>query len=165
MSAYTQIYLHLVWSTKFREPLITPEIEPHLYAYLINKAVQLGCPVMAVGGISDHLHLLLRFSCTITIAKLVADLKGGSSYFVNSELLKNKGFRWQVGYGVFTLRREGIVTVKSYIDRQKEHHQQNHLNQEWEQCSNDSLGFKWPSDRWEPLRPEDIRSPEGGSLL
>ena len=79
---YTQLYLHCVWATWDRLPLITPAIESRVYAAVAAKAHELKCEVLAIGGIEDHVHLLVRLPTTLTIADLLKGVKGASSHFV-----------------------------------------------------------------------------------
>jgi REP element-mobilizing transposase RayT len=129
---YTQLYLHLVWSTWDRLPLITPEIEPRVYAAIAEKVRELGCEPYAIGGISDHVHLLLRFTTTITIAQITKEVKGSSSHLVTHVITPEEFFKWQGGYGAFTIRKSEVPIVKAYILNQKQHHHAGTLIKDYE---------------------------------
>ena len=97
-----QIYLHIVFSTKNREPLISGDTLPRLHAYLAGAGNAIGCPVVIVGGVADHVHLLLRLSRSITISDTLKSLKTESSKWMKSAAAC-PGFAWQAGYGVFSV--------------------------------------------------------------
>lgn len=116
------LYVHLVWTTWDRLPLITPEIERPLYRHLESEAGRRGCKVIALNGIADHVHLLVELPTTIAIADLVKNLKGISSHFVNETLRPEAVFKWQASYSAFTVSRWDVSKVVGYIKNQKEHH-------------------------------------------
>ena len=78
---------------------------------------------MAIGGTLDHVHLLVRFPTTLSVAKLAKEVKGVSSHLVTHVLRPGEFFKWQGGYGAFTLRKKDVPVVQRYIQKQKEHHQ------------------------------------------
>jgi putative transposase len=119
---WTQCYAHIVWATWKRAPLLTAELQPRLYAELQHQASQLGAEVLAIGGIEDHVHVLVRFPPTLALAQLVQRLKGGSSHFVTHVLKWPDAFKWQGGYGVFTLTRRAVPDVRAYVLNQRQHH-------------------------------------------
>lgn len=121
-SAFTQVYLHLVGATWDRMALITPTIREPLYRSLEAKSLSLGVDTLGVGGVDDHVHMLVRFPTTLAIGDFVGNVKGASSHFVTHELGRRDLFRWQGGYGVFSLSRRGVPMVQEYIANQQEHH-------------------------------------------
>ncbi len=130
---FTQLYLHCVWATWDRLPLITPLIERAVYAAVLDKCLELKCEGLAIGGMPDHVHLLVRFHTTIAIADLLKEIKGSSSHLVTHKVTPDQLFKWQGGYGAFTIRKSEIPSVQAYIERQKEHHTQNSLWADFEQ--------------------------------
>jgi putative transposase len=122
MGAYVELYLHAVWATWKRLPLITPEIRPRVYASLAHHVQSLGGDVIAIGGIEDHVHVLARCPAAVSVADYVGKLKGGSSYFVTQILRHPEFFKWQGGYGAFSLSRRGIPAVRGYVLNQEQHH-------------------------------------------
>lgn len=118
-----EIYLHLVWTTWERQPLITSDIERRLYRQLEGEARNCGCVVLSMGGIEDHVHLLVEMPPTICISNLVKQLKGVFSLFVNEELQPPSHFKWRGSYAAFTVSRWDVSKIKKYIAQQKEHHQ------------------------------------------
>lgn len=128
-----RLYLHLVWATWDRLPLITPEIERRMYRCIESEAQGQGCTILALNGVADHVHLVVSFPTTITIANLVKQVKGVSSHFVNEVLAPPVQFKWQGSYGAFTVSRWDVDKIVEYVKRQKEHHAANELRLEWEE--------------------------------
>jgi putative transposase len=127
------LYLHLVWATWDRLPLITPDIERPLFRCIQSEARAQGCDILALNGVSDHVHLLVRLPSTVTIANLLRQVKGASSHFANEILRADGSFKWQGTYGAFTVSRWDLDRVIAYVERQKEHHGANDLCAEWEE--------------------------------
>jgi len=126
------LFLHLVWATWDRLPLITPDIERRLYRNIESEARKQGCTVLALNGTEDHVHLVVIFPTTITIADLLKQVKGVSSHFVNETLRPPAQFKWQGSYGAFTVSRWDVDRIKEYVKHQKEHHQSGELVPEFE---------------------------------
>ena len=116
------VFVHFVWATWDRLPLITPEMEERLYRNIAASAVSLGCKVLAVNGVTNHVHVLLSLPSTVTIAGVVKKMKGASSHFVNDQLQPATGFKWQGHYGAFSVSRWDLPKLIAYIENQKEHH-------------------------------------------
>ena len=119
---YICMYVHFVWSTARREPLITPTIERRLHRYIQGVCLKLGCKPLASGGTTDHVHLLLSVSATITLADIMEQVKGSSSHFASEELLDGEWFAWQEGYGAISVSPHDKARVIRYINNQKQHH-------------------------------------------
>jgi putative transposase len=130
---FTQLYLHCVWSTWDRLPLISLDLEQPIYAAILAKCAELKCPVIAIGGMPDHVHLLVRLHTTVTVADLLKETKGASSHLMTHKVRPGEFFKWQGAYGAFTVSQSIVPTVKAYIERQKAHHAENNLREEWEQ--------------------------------
>jgi putative transposase len=116
------IYVHLVFSTKNREPSIRPEIEDELRAYLGGVLRELESPMLCVNGTQDHIHILLRLGRKIALADLVEEIKKRSSKWIKTKGPEYRDFYWQNGYGAFSIGQSGVEDLKRYIGRQKEHH-------------------------------------------
>lgn len=116
------LHVHLVFSTKYREPHITPDLAPRLYAYLGGIARRADSPLVAVGGIADHVHLLVLLGRQTCAADLVRDLKANSSAWVHEMFPERARFAWQGGYGAFAVSKSNVEAVRAYIARQEEHH-------------------------------------------
>lgn len=118
-----RIYYHIVWTTKNREPLITPELETPLFGYIVGKANELGAIIHAINGTEDHVHLVISIPPKFAVADVVRQLKGASSHRINEASGKQAAFGWQRGYGVFSLGGKQLPEAIDYVSRQKEHHQ------------------------------------------
>ncbi len=129
---YTQLYLHLIWSTWDRLPLITDLIEQRLYAALAVKCRNLNCEPLAICGVADHVHMLIRLHPTVAVATLAKEIKGASSHLVTHEIIPAQFFKWQGSYRAFTIRKSDVPQVKAYIQNQKQHHAEHQLQMEWE---------------------------------
>ena len=129
---WTQLYLHLVWSTWKRAPLITPQLQPRIYAVLQHQASQLKADVIAIGGIEDHVHVLLRFPTNVATSTLVQRLKGASSHFVTHVLRSQEAFKWQGAYGAFTLTKRAVPHVREYVLNQEARHRDGRLYRDLE---------------------------------
>ena len=110
----SEIYLHLVWATRERQPLITPTIQERLYPFLEMQAKHLECHVLAMGGMPDHIHLVVRTPTAVCVAQLMKLAKGSSSAFVNDLTNRTPYFRWLEGYGVFSLCRPLLGKIIRY---------------------------------------------------
>jgi putative transposase len=121
-SNFTQMYVHCVWATWNREPLITSEIQPMIYAAIGQQCQMLKCSVIAVGGVEDHIHLLVGFPPTLAISALVKQVKGSSSHLANGHT--DRFFKWQGAYGAFMVSHRSLDRVADYIRNQPIHHQQ-----------------------------------------
>ena len=146
---FTQLYLHCVWSTWDRLPLITPKVERRLYEAIIAKCREHKCLPIRVGGIESHIHLLARLHTTIAVATLVKEIKGSSSHLMTHEITPGEFFKWQGAYGAFTLRYAEVPIVKEYIVCQKQHHRDNTLRVEWEKseiADEEELGLEQLTD-------------------
>ena len=117
------VYLHLVFSIKERRPFLKDQIlRSECHAYLGGISKKLDCPVILVGGVEDHVHILARESRSIAQADWVKELKRASSLWIKERDPAAKEFAWQAGYGVFSVSFSHLEKVTEYIARQEEHH-------------------------------------------
>ena len=122
---YASIFIHCVFSTKERRPLIPADRTAELYAYLGVIARGEGFSLIAAGGTTNHLHLLLELPPPCTLARAIQKLKGSSSRWMGD------GFSWQQGYGAFSVSPSQLEVVKGYIKNQEEHHRKRDFEQEF----------------------------------
>lgn len=127
----SHVVVHVVFSTKDRFPCLGASIRPGLHAYLATVARNAGCDCDRAGGVSDHVHLAIRLSRTITIAQLVETLKTSSSKWVKTQTKELGGFSWQRGYGCFSVGPADLKALCAYIDRQEEHHRSRTFQEEF----------------------------------
>lgn len=114
--------MHLVFSTKGREPWIVPAIEERLWARLGGIAKQHGMAPLRIGGVEDHVHALIGLPPTLAVSRVAQLLKGASSHWVHDTMPELAGFAWQDGYGAFTVSHSALAEVAAYIRSQREHH-------------------------------------------
>ena len=122
--AHTHIncLLHVVFSTKNRAPLIAPTWRPRLHGFLSSIAADRKFPAVIVGGVEDHVHLLISLPADRPICDCARLLKGTSSKWVNDQFFPDRSFAWQAGYGAFSVSQSQIEVVTNYIRNQAEHH-------------------------------------------
>src|ERR1044072_6894110 len=118
----SSILIHLVFSTKNREPFITPEIESELHPYMATIFREVKSPSLTIGGTSDHIHTLFSLGRVITIADVVEEVKTNTSKWIKTKGREFRDFHWQRGYGAFSIGQSGVEGLKRYIRNQKEHH-------------------------------------------
>lgn len=130
-NSYTQILIHYIFSTKKREKLIIPKVEKRIWQYMGGIAQKNKIIPYSIGGVEDHVHLLLSLPKTIAISEAIKLIKGGSSLWIHSEFPELKDFAWQEGYGAFSIGYSGLNNVKRYIENQKEHHRRKTFKEEY----------------------------------
>ena len=120
--------MHVVFSTKERRKTIPPEMKERLWSYTAGICKHQNLFVHAIGGMEDHIHLLLQFPATIAIAEAIKTIKANSSGWMSDEI---GNFRWQVGYGAFSVSRSNIAAVIRYIQNQEKHHRKMTFEEEF----------------------------------
>ena len=150
MAQYSQLFVHLVFAVKSRECLITPEVEARLYPYITAIVNRRKHELIAIGGVSDHIHILVRMHPAQSVSDLVRDIKTNSSHMINVERLTRKAFAWQTAYGAFTHSLSQVPQVKRYVLNQKEHHRAKtfkeemlHILEELGIPHSEEYGFLW----------------------
>lgn len=124
-------YVHIVFSTKYRQPMIVAPFEQELHSYLGGICKRLECQPIKIGGYTDHVHILCMLSKKIALMKLLEEVKSHSSKWMktNDESLSN--FYWQDGYGAFSVNPAGVDRVTAYISNQHEHHRKKTFQNEY----------------------------------
>jgi putative transposase len=118
-----QIYLHIVFSTKGRRPFLADQgLRGEMHKYLGGACNNLHCPVLRVGGVADHVHILCRLGRTISVADFVKELKRDSSQWAKAQGPDLADFYWQSGYGVFSVSPGHVDALRDYIANQEQHH-------------------------------------------
>ena len=120
---YSCLINHIIFSTKHRRPLIVPDLRPRLYDYIGGIIRKHQGTLYEIGGMPDHLHLLLRMHQDMPVSDLVRDIKSSSSGWIHQTFEKMHEFQWQDGYGVFSASKSQMNRIKSYIQGQATHHQ------------------------------------------
>ncbi|HNQ21604.1 MAG TPA: IS200/IS605 family transposase [Phycisphaerae bacterium] len=129
--AWTQNFYHTLFGTKDRTGLITPEWETHLYPFMGGIVRDLGCMLLTINGMPDHVHLLIRYRADLSHSDLLQQIKGRSSKWINETFPLPGRFAWQEGYGGFTVSRSAVPAVEAYIAGQKEHHRRQDFRSEF----------------------------------
>lgn len=128
--SYNRLWIHAVLVTKFRRPLIGSKIESKVYSYLKEELKKMKCQPTIINGVSDHIHILFILNPDKSVADVIKQLKGGSSYFINSQKLLSTKFQWNRGYGAFSVSQSGSIPVFNYIKEQKQHHEKVKIGEE-----------------------------------
>ena len=115
-------YSHIVFSTRNREALISTEFEPRLFEYLGGIVRDKGAIALAIGGMPDHVHLIIRDSKSVADIELMKELKGASSKWMNANAGIPGKFAWQADYGWFSVSPGGLGHALNYVKNQKNHH-------------------------------------------
>ena len=120
--SFTSIHVHCVFSTKNREPWIHHSLRPTLYQIMGGIANKNKVKILAIGGIEDHIHILLSLSPVLSLSNVMQFLKAGSSHWIHETFPESAYFSWQEGYGAFSIGVSQIKKTKQYISNQEEHH-------------------------------------------
>ena len=127
-----QNYIHIVFSTQSRKTFLKDgPFRDRVHRYLVGICKQLKSPVLMVGGVEDHVHLLCRLDKTINLADLIRDLKRDSSKWIKREEPQLSSFHWQKGYGAFSISPSHVDALKEYIAGQEEHHRRETFQDEF----------------------------------
>ncbi len=124
------LMVHVIFSTKNREPLITPEIEPELFAYIGGILKNHDSRLLDAGGTADHVHLLVSQSKNVALSSLMKDVKKDSSSWIKTKGRNFRNFHWQDGYGGFSIGKSDIPGLKRYVANQKQHHRKRSFQEE-----------------------------------
>jgi len=126
--SYCQILVHSVFSTDGRQNLIPESLQDRLWAYIGGTAKKEGVRVIAVGGISNHAHVFFALPATITLAKVIMNIKANSSRWMGEQGMR---FGWQKGYGAFSVSSSHVDAVTKYVKHQREHHRKRSFEDEF----------------------------------
>ncbi|MGJ1364317.1 IS200/IS605 family transposase [Sphingobacterium spiritivorum] len=127
----SKMYVHIIFHTKYNQPLIRPEVEKELYAYIGGIIKENDSVPVKINGTQDHIHILAIMSKNIALAKLVEEIKRNSSRWIKSKGAKYEQFAWQGGYAGYSVSQSVVGRVKKYIENQKEHHKTKSFRDEY----------------------------------
>ena len=130
-NTFTSLHYHMVFSTKNLERWITSDVEERIWAYLGGIAKENKVHPIQIGGVEDHVHLLLGAPASLAPSKIAQLIKGGSSAWIHDTFPNMKRFAWQDGYGVFSVSKSNIPEVVDYIRGQREHHRTRTFQEEY----------------------------------
>ena len=126
-----RLHIHLVFSTKNRERIITDDVRSPLHAYMATVLQNLGCAPVLINSVEDHAHLLFDLARTVSISQVVEEVKKSSSKWIKTQGQEFAGFAWQAGYGAFAVSESNVGTVRTYIANQREHHRTKTFQEEY----------------------------------
>ena len=129
-----RLHIHLVFSTKYREPLLDDAVRDGLHRYLAGVLQAMGCPTTLISSVEDHVHILFELGRTMAVSAVVEKVKVSSSRWMKSQGSRYGGFAWQNGYGAFAVSASDVGQVRAYLDSQREHHRQNTFQDEYRQA-------------------------------
>jgi REP element-mobilizing transposase RayT len=129
--SYVSSYFHCVFATKDRRPMLTPALRERLWPFLGGIARQNGMKSIVVGGVQDHVHMLLSLPPTLSISKAMQLIKGGSSKWVHDTFPEHRLFSWQIKYGAFAVSISQLDRIIAYINAQEEHHRKMTFQEEF----------------------------------
>ena len=118
----SKVILHIIFSTKDREPWFGLDVRPRMHAYLATVCRDLGAEVVRVGGVADHVHIVTTLPRTVSQAQLIEEIKKTSSKWIKTLDVRYRSFFWQRGYGAFSVSPSQLKAVLEYVDTQQEHH-------------------------------------------
>lgn len=127
----SRVIIHLIFSTKDREPWLDRETRPRMHAYLATVCRDLGAEAHRVGGVADHVHVITTLPRTLSQAEMIEKVKKTSSKWIKSLGPKYRGFYWQRGYGAFSVSPSQLDAVVAYVDDQQEHHRSRSFQEEY----------------------------------
>jgi REP element-mobilizing transposase RayT len=130
-NTFTSLHYHVIFSTKNREPWIRQDIEQRVWSYLGGIARENDMKALLVGGIENHVHLLLGIPAAVSVSKALQLIKGGSSGWMKESFPGMGGFAWQDGYAAFTVSKSQLAEVETYIRGQREHHRVKTFEEEY----------------------------------
>src|SRR3954447_23673245 len=108
-NTYTSLHYHFVFSTKHRDPWISEEIESRVWEFMGGIARENGLKPILIGGMPDHIHMAVGGSTTLTIGRMLQQIKGGSSKWIKEAFPRMRGFAWQDGYGAFSVSKSNLA--------------------------------------------------------
>ncbi len=127
----SKVILHVIFSTKNREPWLGSDVRPRMHAYIATVCRDLGAELVRVGGVADHVHIVTTLPRTVSQAQLVEQIKKASSKWIKAPDARYRGFFWQRGYGAFSVSPSQLDAVLQYIDSQQEHHRTRTFQEEY----------------------------------
>ena len=126
-----RLHVHLVFSTKNREPFITDAVRASLHAYMATVLRNSGCPAVLINSAVDHMHILFELGRTVAVSAAVEEVKTSSSKWLKTQGPEFSRFAWQTGYGAFSVSESNVAAVRDYIANQAEHHRVKSFQEEY----------------------------------
>ena len=130
--SFNKIWIHAVWSTKERYPLIIPSVEKKVYDMMSKEFLEAGCPVRIINGMPDHVHSMFLLNPNKAVTEIIKHVKGSCSNEVNKLNITKEKFAWQTGYAAYSVSESATEKVFHYINNQKKHHEKITFQREYE---------------------------------
>lgn len=130
-NTYTQLYIQIVFAVKYRRCLIDYEWKEELHKYISGIIQRYNHKVIAINGMSDHIHIFIGMKPAQSLSQLVQFIKEDSCKWINEQKLVHSKFQWQLGYGAFSYSQSHIATVATYIENQEHHHKEKSMRKEY----------------------------------
>ena len=132
-NSYNKIWIHAIWATKERIPLIHSAVENKIHQFIAEQLREHGCPVRIINGMPDHIHCLFLLNPQKSITDVVKQIKGSSSHFINQNNIISDKFSWQSGYAAYSVSESVLEKVYQYIKNQKQHHLKKTFQEEYDE--------------------------------
>jgi REP-associated tyrosine transposase len=129
--SHSKVILHIIFSTKDREPWLDSYVRPRVHAYLATVCRDVGAEVVRVGGVADHVHIITTLPRTLSQAQFIEQIKKASSKWIKELDARYRGFFWQRGYGAFSVSSSQLNAVLQYVESQEEHHRTRTFQEEY----------------------------------
>jgi putative transposase len=126
-----RLCVHLVFSTKHRDPFLQDSIRKDLHAYMATVLKNMECPALIINSVEDHIHILLDLGRTISISYVMEHVKKTSSKWLKTQSQTLSNFAWQSGYGAFAVSESNVAAIRQYIETQREHHRKITFQEEY----------------------------------
>lgn len=130
--SFNKIWIHAIWATKERTPLIHANVENKIYSFISEQLQEQGCPARIINGMPDHIHCLFLLNPQKSTAEVIKQIKGSSSHFINQNNIIPEKFSWQTGYAAYSVSESVVEKVFQYIKTQKQHHQKKSFKIEYD---------------------------------
>jgi putative transposase len=127
----SKVILHIIFSTKNREPWLDSDVRPRMHAYLATICRDLGTEIVRVGGVADHVHIVTILPRTVSQAQMIEQIKKASSKWIKALGSPYRGFSWQRGYGAFSVSPSQLDAVLQYVETQQKHHRTRTFQEEY----------------------------------
>ncbi len=131
--SFIKIWIHAIWATKERYPLIETDVERSVFNNMRQQFTDIGCPVRIINGMSDHVHCLFLLNAQKSISEVIKQVKGSTSHWANEQKIILEKFTWQTGYAAYSVSESQLEKVYQYILNQKEHHKKKNFIQEYDE--------------------------------
>jgi len=129
---FVRVWIHAVWSTKRRHPFLVDPIRSLVFGHMVNEGRSKGIQIDRINGYLDHAHMLFNLSSVQSISRIINQVKGESSHWINQHQLILEPFNWQDEYYAVSVSESGLAAVRSYIDKQEEHHRHRSFQEEYD---------------------------------